>query len=515
MIELRDYQSSLIHDVRLALRSHRNVLLQSATGSGKTAMASFMLQRVAERNSRGYFICHRRELVDQTAKTFDQIDLPYGYIAAGYPMNLYQPIQICSIDTLKNRVEKVPEPGFTIWDEAHHLGAAGWARVHAAWEKSYHVGLSATPCRLDGKGLDDRFDYLVPGPQVSWLIEQGYLANYKLFSVPVDMSGVHTRMGDYVKAESEAVMDKPSITGDIVAHWQKHALGRRTIGFAVSIKHSKHIVERFQAVGISAAHLDAETDKADRRRILREFATGKIDVVWNVGLFGEGYDLAANSGIPDVVVECVIDGAPTQSLGAWLQRCGRALRPQARDAVILDHSGNAMRHGLPCQERHWTLAGRVVEERGGRSDGEPEVKVRQCEKCYFVFKSGHVCPNCGHVHEVGRVIKEVDGELEEVTEAVRVERRQQAHEQRQARSLDDLKQVAQQQGKDAKWAEHVYQARQEKQQLRTRLYNLTVGLDRADIDCGIAPQDIHNMKPKELKSEIARCEALLKGEAVI
>ena len=153
-VPLWEFQNESVTEVKQALRKFRNVLMQSPTGSGKTRMASNMLSSCISKGNVGYFICHRKELVDQTALTLKEFGLPFGYIAAGYPMNLYQPIQICSIDTLKNRLEKVPVPDVCIWDEAHHLGAKGWERVHEYWSRSYHIGLSATPERLDGKGLD-------------------------------------------------------------------------------------------------------------------------------------------------------------------------------------------------------------------------------------------------------------------------------------------------------------------------------------------------------------------------
>lgn len=458
-IVLRKYQQYCITDVRSALRQWRSVLLQAPTGAGKTAMASYMLGNVAKKNNRGFFICHRRELVDQTAQTFDKVGIEYGYIASGYPSNHYQPIQICSIDTLKNRLATVPAPHFCVWDEAHHLGAAGWTRVHEFYARSYHVGLSATPQRLDGKGLNDRFDHLVRGPSVRWLIDEGHLANYKLYSVPgVDLSGVHIRMGDYVKSETEQVMDKSTITGNIISHWRKYAHDKLTIGFAVSVRHSQHIVEQFRAAGIPAVHLDANTHKTERRNILREFALGNIRVVFNVGLFAEGFDIAANSGM-DVTVGAVIDAAPTQSLGMWLQRCGRALRPQEQPAVILDHAGNALRHGLPCQDREWTLEGREKGKRG--SGSETGVPIKQCTECFAVHEPAPQCPQCGHVYEVqSRKVEEVEGELQEVDP--NVVRLQARREQGKASTLEALLAIEKQRGYKPGWAKHVFKARRRK-----------------------------------------------------
>lgn len=510
MITLRDYQNKCIDQVRLAFRTHRNVLLQAPTGAGKTAMASHMLDNASKKQKRGFFICHRRELVDQTAKTFDKVGIPYGYIAAGYPQNFYQPVQICSIDTLKNRLGKTPLPDLCVWDEAHHLSAAGWTSVHEYYGNSFHVGLSATPQRTDGKGLDDRFDYLVRGPSVSWLIDQGFLARYKLFSVPgADMSGVHSRMGDYIKSESEAVMDKATITGNIIDHWHKHARDKLTIGFAVSVKHSQHIVEQFKASGIPAIHLDAKTPKEERRKMLRSFARGEVKVVFNVGLFAEGFDIAANSGM-DVTVGAVIDAAPTQSLGMWLQRCGRALRPQDGHAIILDHSGNAMRHGLPCQEREWTLVGREKKKRGENT--EPTIPIKQCPKCFNIHKPAPQCPDCGYIYVVeGRNVEEVDGSLHEIDpEQIR---QQILRQQGQAQKIEELKALAGMRGHNPKWADHIERARREKKQLQDRLYNLTVGARSIGIDAGISRGDIFKMKPKALKESIAWLESKMKVHA--
>ena len=502
-IKLRGYQEDSINKVRQALRTSRNVLLQSPTGSGKTAMASTMLQTASGKGKRGYFICHRRELVDQTAKTFDKVGIKYGYIASGYPPNFYQPIQICSIDTLKNRLGEVPSPDLCIWDEAHHLGAAGWNKVHGFYEKSFHVGLSATPSRLDGKGLGDNFDQLIEGPPVAWLIEQSFLAEYKMYSIPgVDMTGVHTKMGDYVKSEAEKAMDKPTITGNIISHWKKYASDKKTIGFAVSVSHSKHICDEFCAAGIKAIHLDGKTPKQERREILRDFARGKYQVVFNVGLFAEGFDIAANSGL-DVTVGCVIDAAPTQALGSWLQRCGRALRPQETPAIILDHSGNALRHGLPCQERTWTLAGRPKGKRK-KTDEEESIQIQQCPSCYHVHAPAPNCPACGHTYKVkSRKIKEVEGDLQEIDPAQF--RKQARMEQGRAQTVGDLMAMGYSQGR----AEHVIKARQEKLALQAQAHNMEAAAKHAGIQ--VERANIQSMKPKALKERITYLKGVIDG----
>ena len=505
-MQLRPYQTDLINRTRVALRSHRNALIQAPTGSGKTVLASYMLDRVRQNRVRGFFICHRRELIDQTAATFQKAGIDHGYIATGYPYNEHHGIYIASIDTLKNRLERVPAPGFVIWDEAHHLGAAGWARVHACYADAYHVGLSATPHRLDGKGLGDQFGVIVPGPRVDWLIDNGYLAKYKLYSVPVDMSGVHTLAGEFNKKESAEVMNTRKITGDIIAHWQKYADGRITLGFAVNIAHSEHIVASFQAAGIGAAHLDGNTPKDERRRILAELAAGRVQIVFNVGLFGEGFDIAANSG-RDVTVGCVIDAAPTKSLGAWLQRCGRALRPQSQ-AIILDHAGNAMRHGLPCEPREWSLAGNPGQ---GRDKGE-NIAGRQCPECFLFHKPAPQCPECGHIYAPDpREVEHVAGELQEI--AQNAARRARNAEQGQARTLEALIDLGRKKGVQApeRWARHIIASRERKDQLRRELINLVAAAQQMNADAikYITQKQIMELKPKALEANISAYKAAI------
>lgn len=464
MPELRPFQGCTIDEARAHLREVSSVLIQSPTGSGKTVLASFMAESAASKKKRVYFICHRAELVDQTAKTFTKFGLTYGFIAAGYPVNNYELVQICSIDTLKNRLDKVPVPHLCIWDESHHVAAGGWARVKSHYAKSKHVGLSATPERLDGKGLADYFDVMVLGPTVRWLIDQGYLADYKLYSAPnaPDMSKVHKRMGDYVKSETVAVMDNSQITGGIIRHWKKNAFGKRTIGFAVSVAHSQHIVEQFKKAGIVAVHLDGTTPKVERRAVAKSFADGDIEMLWNVGLFGEGYDLSAQADT-DVTVDCVIDAAPTQSLSAYLQRVGRALRPKfdKSHAILLDHADNWKRHGLPDDDRTWCLAG---DKERKQKEEEANIATRQCKECYAIHRPAPQCPECGYVYViVGREIEEMDNDMVEVNKELA--RRKKKVEQGAAKTLEDLIELGRQRGhkNPEAWAGHVYTARLRKQ----------------------------------------------------
>jgi len=464
-LTLFDDQQVVVNDARVALRTHKNILVQAATGFGKTVLAAYMAGSANDKGKRLYFICHRSELIYQTHLTFNKVGIQHGFIAAGFTPEYHQRIQICSIDTLKRRFENIEKPDLCIWDEAHHLGAAGWSAVHGYYDQAYHIGLSATPHRLDGKGLGQWFDHMVCGPSIRWLIDNKRLADYRLISTPVepDLSQVKTRMGDFKKDELNSAVDKSSITGNVVSHYMKYARGKKTILFAVSIKHSLHCVEQFKANGIMAIHLDGKTPKEERKIASRAFAEGHIDVLCNVGLFGEGYDLAAQSGM-EVNIECVIDVAPTQSLSLCLQKWGRALRPKDYPAIILDHAGNWKRHGLPDQERDWNLKG---EERGGKKESDDSITIKQCPECYNVHFPSPTCPECGHVYKIeSRKIEEEEGDLVEIDK--NQARIQANRDQGEADSLDKLIKLGKERGykNPAKWAAHVYTARLAKQKQR-------------------------------------------------
>lgn len=455
-INLRDYQETMVGGVSLALRKHRRVLLQSSTGSGKTVVGSHFTRSCQRAGRRLNFNVHRVELVDSTSRTFGKYGIPHGFIAANRDPLAGAIINVCAIDTLKNRLHTTPEPDFAIWDECHHLGAAGWRMVMDAWKRCRHIGLSATPWRLDGSGLDDCFDDLVLGPSTAWLIEQGHLSRFEVFApfVP-NMKGVRKQGGDFGNAEASARMDIPKRTGDIIKHWRKHANGLRTMAFALNVADSLQIVQAFNSVGIPAAHLDGKTSDTVRRDVIRDFALGKIKVLSNVALFDEGFDLAAIAQM-DVTVDCLIDAAPTQSLSRVLQRWGRVLRPKDHPAIILDHAGNTLRHGFPDDDREWSLEGREKSGSGGKEEGPPPPVT--CEGCYRQIKRPlpPCCPTCGKSLQAPvKEVEVVEGELRKLTaEDKAAINRARKLEEHNAKTLPELLALAHRRGyKDANmWA---------------------------------------------------------------
>lgn len=461
MFKLHDFQTDIINEARIALRTHDSVLIQSPTGSGKTVLSADMSGSASRKKKRTFFICHRAELIDQTAITFDKVGIKYGFVAAGYRPDPFQHVQICSIDTLKSRIDKIEPPDFCIWDECHHLAASGWSKVHGLYSSAKHVGLTATPERLDGKGLGAWFTHMVKGPSPAWLIENGFLSDYKAFtpSAP-DLAGVHKRMGDYAKGELADAMDRNTITGDVISHYLRLARGKKAIVFCVNIQHSQHVAEQFKAAGLMAVHVDGKTPKPDRRAAFDGLRNGSIDVICNVDIAGEGVDVPA--------IEASILLRPTQSMSLHLQQVGRALRvvPGKKHAIILDHAGNLARHGLPDEEREWSLEGNAGKKKGKKDEVEEET-IRQCPKCYHVHKPMPMCPGCGHIYVIKeRKLEQVDGELVEIDkEAIK---RQRKKEQGNAYSLDDLIKLGVQRGykNPSTWAAHIWTAREAKKRSR-------------------------------------------------
>lgn len=447
--QLREYQSELITKARAEIRAgEQSILMVAPTGAGKTALAAYMLGTASSRGKRCWFMVHRRELVVQSSRTFEKVGIQHGIVSAGFTPDRRAGVQIASVQTLTRRMGSVPPPDMIVWDECHHIASASWASIFSMFPDAIHIGLTATPCRLDGRGLGDWFNKMVEGPTTKWLIENGFLSPYKMFAPTIpDMTGVHTRGGDYVTKEAASKMDRPSITGDAIQHYQRLCDGSRAIVFASSIEHSRNVVAQFQASGYPAAHLDGTTDRAVRDRTLREFEAGRIKIVSNVDLFGEGFDVPA--------IEAVILLRPTQSTGLYLQMVGRGLRTSEgkQHATILDHAGNVFRHGLPDEVREWNLDAKVKKKR--ERDEAP--KVQMCEECFYSGEPFSECPACGHaVERQVRSIQQVEGTLVELDKEKLARMRKK--EQRDAKSLEDLIELGKSRGYKfpEAWAKKIY-----------------------------------------------------------
>lgn len=452
MIELRDYQQEIVGGCREAFRSQeRKVLVQLATGGGKTVLGSFMVNGSRQRGLVCWWLVHRRELITQASKTFTSMGIPHGIISGGHASDPLERVQVGSIQTIARRLDDLPAPDMIVFDETHHIGAAQWTQIFNRYPDAYVLGLTATPWRLDGRGLGGWYGDMIQGPTVADLIGRGSLSPYRLFapSIP-DMAGVETQAGDYKQRSLSAIMDKPSITGDAVQHYQQLCPGKRAVAFAVSIEHSRNVAAQFLAAGIPAEHVDGGMDVASRDAAVERFVRGETLILSNAELFGEGFDVPA--------IEAAILLRPTKSLSLYLQQVGRALRPcdGKAQAIILDHAGNSLTHGLPDDDREWSL-----EDRPKRKGNEKnESPVRQCLKCFRVYRPAKACPGCGHQAPVqAREIEQRAGELVEVEAGALKERRK--AEERDCKTLADFERLGAARGYKPGWALTQYRIREQ------------------------------------------------------
>lgn len=408
---LRPYQIAAENEIRDRFRAgYRRVLYVLPTGGGKTTVAASIMRQAAARGSRVLFLAHRKELIDQCSARLDGAGVDHGVIMAGHRRVRDSRVQVGSIQTVARRgLPWVPEIVFV--DECHRIKGQQYIDVLAGMPSALVIGITATPCRLDGKGLSPPFDTMVMGPTLRQLSDMGHLVPVRTYArKKPDLSGVHTSAGDYRQDELQDTMNRPEICGDVVREWQRHAAGRITAVFGVGVEHSIALRDAFRAAGVAAEHLDGETSRDEREWLLEGLAAGRITVLTNCGVLSEGWDCP--------VVSCVSVVRPTQSLALYLQMAGRALRPAAgkQDCVILDHGGGVYRHGLVTADRQWSLDG-DTDRRGKGKTRDVADMVRVCPDCDAVAELDAERCECGYVFKKRRKLKQVEGDLELVTEA--------------------------------------------------------------------------------------------------
>ena len=408
MIELRPYQQSLVDRARESMQhGHRAPLLVSPSGSGKTVCFSYLAAKVKEKDKRILILAHRDELIDQISRTLREFQVEHSFIAAGRPYNSRHQVHVGSVMSVLRRLSRLNQPHLIIQDEAHHSVARSWRTVLSAFPLAFRLGVTATPERLSGEPLKDVFDDLILGPTVQELIGLGNLSTYRIYAPnTINTGNIHIRAGDFAKDELAIAADKPSITGDAINEYKKLCLGKQAVAFCVSVEHARNVAAQFVAEGFPAACLDGSLDREVRHLIVKEFREAKLKVLTSCEILSEGFDVPA--------IEAAIMLRPTQSLALWLQQAGRALRPwpNKHSAFILDHSGNCLRHGLPDEERQWSLE----ERESNRKKEETSRSVRVCPICFAAQYAGRsACQFCHHVFEIKpREVEQREGELQEV-----------------------------------------------------------------------------------------------------
>lgn len=462
-VTLRPYQEKAISDLREQyLRGKRAPVLVMPTGSGKTVIFSRVAEMAQKKGNSVYILVHRQELLLQSSRHLSSLGLKHGRIAPGHTMTK-DSIQIASVQTLVRRLKYYKEPDLIIVDECHHATAGSWRKIISAYPHAKLFGVTATPCRLDGVGLGKSsggvFDSLIYGPSLRELIDSGYLSQPIVYAPPsdLDMTGLKLRAGDYEKAETEKRVDKPTITGSAVEHYTRLCNNAPACVFCASVAHAQHVAEQFRAAGYKALSIDGNMCDADRKEAIDKLGDGRIQILTACDIVSEGTDIP--------IVGVIILLRPTVSTGLYLQQCGRGLRlyPGKENTIILDHVGNCLRHGLPDEDREWSLEGEKKRKKKKKEQEEADVKIKQCPICYVVHEPAYICPNCGYIYKAnGKQLEETEGELTQVTpNDVKAKRKEVA----MARTYEELQQIGKQRGYKSGWAWQVWKARETK--LRT------------------------------------------------
>lgn len=416
MRQHRDYQTQAELDINAAWDSgHKNVLYVLPTGGGKTTIFSSILKSHV---GAACVIAHRQELVGQISLSLASFEIPHRIVAPRKVVlailheqrkqlgsTYYDPnaaIGVAGVDTLVRRGGSMDHwrHQVTQWvtDEAHHvLRGNKWGNATTLFPNARGLGVTATPIRLDGKGLgrhaDGVFDTMVCGPSMRDLINMGYLADYRIYAPPTDLnidSIRITRGGEFNPDDVRDAISKSHIMGDVVEHYVRIANGKLGVTFASDVKTAGDITDRYNAAGIPAKMVHAGTPDSERRQYINAFRERRLLQLVNVDLFGEGFDVPG--------IEVVSSTRLTWSFAVFAQQFGRSLRPlPGKDCgIFIDHVGNVMRHGLPDAQREWTLDARERRVKGVRDPDMIPVTTCTNVECFRVYEASHpICPFCG------------------------------------------------------------------------------------------------------------------------
>lgn len=434
--DLRNYQQLVYNKIMQAWAEHNAALAVVPTGGGKTVIFSKIIH---DHVGAAAAVVHRKEIVSQISLSLAGFGVKHRVVAPSKTVRLINrkhlkkfgksfidpngAVGVMSVQTLTSKSSDnnaalqrwLKQVTLCVYDEGHHYVEQGiWSKAVHCVPNAKLLFVSATPERADGTGLGAGLggfaDVMVEGPTTKWLIEQGFLSKfkYKAPATDLDVSGLAVgKNGDFNAKAFRARVVESHIVGDVVRHYKQHGENKKAIVFATDVETAMEMAEAFRKAGYTAAALSGETEQGVRDKALEDFEAGASQILVNVDLFDEGFDVPA--------VECVILARPTQSLGKFLQMVGRALRiMEGKEyAVIIDPVRNWERHGMPDWPRNWTLEGK--EKGAGKSSDT--IPQRVCDACTIPYEAFYkACPYCGSVPEpMGRSAPEqVDGDLVEL-----------------------------------------------------------------------------------------------------
>ena len=422
---LYPHQVEFINSIKNSIRKLNNrIMCVAPCGFGKSVVMKHICDSAVAKGNSYLILVHRIELVNQLEERGLNVEM---------------------VQTVSRHLQEQPNYNIIIIDEAHLALAASYRKIIEHYKNAVILYFTATPQRLDGLNFSTIADDLICGKPAKWLIENNYLAPYDYYApkLLVDVSKLKTAQGDYLQSDVLEQLDKPMIYGDIYNEWCKFAYNKKTIIYASSLSHSQSLVNHFNSKGIKASHIDGNTPKNERNRIINDFKEGKITILSNYALIVEGFD------VPDC--ECCIIARPTQSLVIHIQSTMRCMRykPNKR-AIILDFVGNYERHQLPDDDREWTLE-RIKKVRA-KKDEEPKVLIRNCPHCFKVYPAskGLICPYCKQA--VGKTKEEIEYDTkQELIKIETLEKKEKRMEVGKCQTKADLIKIAKDRGYKQSW----------------------------------------------------------------
>lgn len=433
-MELRPYQQDIITNLnKVFIEGFKSPVVVLPCGGGKSVVCANIAKTATSEGKNVLFLVHRIELIEQIQGTF-----------TNYGVDLTK----CDIKMVQSSKELKKDYDLIITDESHHCNCRTYQNVYKKQPNALRVNVTATPCRTDGRGLGETCDYMMETVSVKWLIENKFLAPFEYYTPKiVDITNLQKVRGEYI--DQTMLFDKPKVYGDIFKHYK---VGKKAICYCASVKHSIKMSEEFNKRGIPAKHIDGALNKAERKQIIEDFRSGKVMVLCNYGLIAEGFD------VPDC--DMVLLVRKTASLNLFIQMTMRCMRyKQEKTAIILDFCGNCYEHGLPDDERKWSLDKKSRVKTN--SSSEPEIIARTCNYCFKTYSGqARICPFCGF--DNGKTKREIEQEQKiELERITRLEKEEKIAERKKAQTFEELVALGKERGykNPSYWAMRVIQGR--------------------------------------------------------
>lgn len=410
-IELKPLQKLIMSEVRREFKHVKRLILQAATGVGKTIIAAKIIESALQKGKRVIFVVDRIVLANQTSDVLLRYGVPHGVLQGKNDrFDINQPCQVCSIQTV--RMRGINQADLIIIDEAHVLHSAH-IKLMKDNPDAYVLGLTATPY---AKGLGKHFEKHIEPVPVKQLIANGYLVPFEVYGPSIaDLSKLKVQAGEYTEESNAAVFGTVDIVGDVIGEWKKIANDKKTIVFGANVGHIKFMASQFNKAGISACEINAYQSEEERKEALDGFLYGDTTVLCSVEVATKGFDCPS--------VECCVLAVATRSMIKWTQTTGRALRtfPGKEKAIILDFGGNCERLGFPDDYQFFGLDDGKKKKSLSKNDlDKEEPKPKACPSCHFIKPVGmRTCPACGFTPEYKKDVEVGEGELKKLQRKAR------------------------------------------------------------------------------------------------